>query len=330
MKYVDLKKFTDENGACPIYLFEGEETYFHVKGEELLKTRFVQEPTLDYVSYDGATLKGERLMAFTDAWNSFPFISQKRLIKVTEFYPSEKEYDVYLKKAFANANPDAILLIVNTGKGKTGVASLSKKPNVTTVDCSRADRETIKKWIYLTCKREDVYVDGVSCERLTEYCVGDMSRIAKETEKLLGYCHAKSLQHLTDEIIDLLVYPDTEYKIYELATALANKNYSVFMRISQELLTKGCNEHVQLSSLAGYFKNVYDCSVLGGSEKEIATALGLREYGVKKNREHARALGKEKTLSLYETTYEAISNVKCGKRMPSAALQEVVAKLFFK
>ena len=329
MKYVDLKKFTDENGAKPIYLFEGEETYFHVKGEEMLKSRFVQEPMLDYASYDGAAMKGERLIELIDAWNCFPFVSQKRMLKITEFYPTEKEYDGYLKKAFERANPDAILLIVNTTKGKTGSVSLAKKPNVTSVDCARADKETIKKWIYGTCKREGVYVDGVSCELLTDYCVGDMSRVAKETEKLLTYCKAKALQRLTDEVIDLLVYPDTEYKIYELATAIANKNHGAFIKISQELLTKGCNEHVQLSSLAGYFKNVYDCSLLSGTEKDIATALGLREYGVKKNREHAKALGKEKTLRLYEATYEAISNVKCGKRTPPAAMQEVIARLFF-
>lgn len=49
MKYVEFRKFTDENGAQPIYLFEGEEGYFREKGEQLLKTRFVQEPTLDYI-----------------------------------------------------------------------------------------------------------------------------------------------------------------------------------------------------------------------------------------------------------------------------------------
>ena len=40
VKYVDFKKFTDENGAKPIYLFEGEEAYFREKGEVLLKSRF--------------------------------------------------------------------------------------------------------------------------------------------------------------------------------------------------------------------------------------------------------------------------------------------------
>lgn len=329
MKYVDLKKYTDEHGAMPIYLLEGEEVYFHTKGEEMLKTRFVQESTLDFTSFDGATLKGESLKKLTDAVNSFPFISQKRMVKVTEFYPSEKDYETYLKSAFEQPNPESILLIINSAKPKIGSAVLSKKSNVTHVDCGRADEETIRKWIYLTCKKEGVFIDGASCERLTAYCVSDMSRISKETEKLLCYCQAKGETHLTDEIIDMLVYPDSEYKIYELATALAKRNYGAFMRISEELSTKGFNEHAQLSSLVGYFKNVYDCSLLGGSEKEIASALGLREYGVKKNREHAKLLGAKNTLRLYETTYTAMSNIKCGKRTPQSALQEVIAQLFF-
>lgn len=329
LEYVDLKKFTDENGAKPIYYFEGEEVYFHTKGEEFFKSRFVQEPTLDFTSFDGAGLKGENIKKLTDAVNSFPFISQKRMVKVTEFYPSEKDYETYLKPAFENANPESILLIINSAKPKTGSVSFTKKPNVTYVNCARAQDETICKWIYLTCKREGVFIDGTSCERLRAYCVSDMARVAKETEKLLCYCQAKSVTHLTDEIIDMLVYPDSEYKIFELTTAIAKRNYASFMRISEELLTKGFNEHAQLSSLVGYLKNVYDCSQMRGSEKDIATALGIKEFVVRKNREHAKALGAKKTLWLYETTYMAMSNIKCGKRTPQSAMQEVIAQLFF-
>ena len=46
MKYVDFRKYTDENGAQPIYLFEGEEVYFREKGEALLKARFLQDRLL--------------------------------------------------------------------------------------------------------------------------------------------------------------------------------------------------------------------------------------------------------------------------------------------
>ena len=77
MKYTDFRKFTDEKGAQPIYLFEGEEVYFREKGEELLKSRYLQEPTLDYTSFDGARIKGDGWKAVVDAVNSFPFISEK-------------------------------------------------------------------------------------------------------------------------------------------------------------------------------------------------------------------------------------------------------------
>ena len=330
MKYVDFKKFTDENGACPIYLFEGEEVYFREKGEALIKSRFLQEPTLDFSSFEGSSLKGDKMLFLLDAVNSFPFVSEKRVVKVTDFYPTEKEYESYLKPLFENPPMASILLILNASKGKAGTASLEKKPNVTFIDCSRSDEETIKRWIYLTCKRAGVYADGITCGKLASYCVFDMSRISMETEKLLGYCVSKKVERLTDEIVDALVYPDTEYKKYELSNALARKNYSSFMKILKDLLSHGYNETELLSTLASYFKGLYEVSISRGSDGEIATALGLKEYAARKNREQAAKFGKEELFGYYDAVYGAISALKCGELTPSAALKWVTAKLFFK
>ncbi len=174
MKYVDFKKFTDENGAQPIYLFEGEEVYFREKGEAMLKARFLQDATLDFTSLEGNTLKGEKIKGLIDAVDSFPFLSEKRMVKVSEFYPTEKEYESYLKPLFENPPASGVLMIFNGGKGKAGSAALVKKPNVTYVDCGRSDEETIKKWIYLTCKRAGIYADSLTCGKLASYCVFDM------------------------------------------------------------------------------------------------------------------------------------------------------------
>lgn len=329
MKYVDFKKFTDENGACPVYLFEGEETYFRERGEALLRQRFLQEPTLDYVSFDGATLKGDKIRSLTEAAACFPFVSERRLVRVTEFYPTDKEYEIYLKSFFEDPPKTTILLIENSAKGKSGMAALAKKPNVTFVDCTRSDEETIKKWIYVTCKRAGIYADSVTCGKLASYCIYDMARISKETEKLLGYCEATGENRLTDELLDELVYPDAEYKLYELATALARRNYSAFMRIQKDLLTRGFNEILLLSSLVFYFKALYEVSLSRGSDREVAVALGMKEYAVKKDREQVERLGKATVFTCYRTAYEAISRTKSGELSPSAALYTVAAKLFF-
>lgn len=329
MKYIDFKKFTDENGAKPIYLFEGEEAYFREKGEAMLKARFLQEPTLDYISFDGASLKGNAYKTVTDALNCFPFMSQKRVVRITEFYPTEKDYEQYLKDVFENPPPDGLLLIINSAKPKAGLVSLAKKPNVTYVDCGKSDEETIKKWIYLTCKKEGVYADGVTCGKLASYCVLDMARVSKETEKLLCYCLAQGVSTLTDEIVDALVYPDAEYKMYELSNAIARKNYSEFMNISLDLASKGYNELSILSALSAYYKDLYEVTLLRGSDREIANVLGLKEFAVKKRREQANALGKDKLLQTYEGLYTAISCIKSGKMTPESALKTATLRLFF-
>ena len=327
MKYVELKKFTDDNGAMPIYLFEGEEVYFHEKGEALLKERFLQEPTLDYIAFEGSALKGDKLKELVNAISCFPFVSLKRVVKVTEFYPTDKEYENYLKPIFENPPQDGLLLIVNTGKGKNAV--LSKKPNVTLVDCTRSDEETIKKWIYLTCKKAGIYADGITCGKIASFCVYDMARIAGETEKLLAYCEATSSERLTDEMVETLVYADSEYKIFELANALSRKNYSAFMKIVKDLSARGFNETSLLSSLASYFKGLYETSVLEGSDKDVAISLGIKEYAAKKNREQASKFTKRELLELYNAVYVAISEIKCGEKSASSAFKAVTARLFF-
>lgn len=329
MKYVDLKKYTDDNGACPIYLLEGEECYFKERGEAMLKTRFVQETTLDYIAFDGNALKGDKIKSLTDAWAAFPFLSEKRMVKISEYYPTEKEYETYLQSYFENPPQDSILLIVNGGKGKPGTVAWSKKPNVTYVDCSRSDEETIKKWICVTCKRAGVYADGITAGKIAAFCLYDMSRISKETEKLLCYCEAEKKERLTDEIVEMMVYPDSEYKIYELANALSRKNYSAFMHIQKDLLTQGFNETSLLSSLCSYFKGLYDVANCKGSDREVALSLGLKEFAVKKNREQAQRMGKAEVLAAYEEVYGAISGIKCGELSPDSAWKRVITKLFF-
>ena len=329
MKYVEFKKFTDDNGARPIYLFEGEEVYFREKGEALLKSRFLQEPTLDFVAFDGNALKGDKMRALLEALSCFPFVSEKRVARVTDFYPTEKEYDTYLKPLFENPPADGMLIILNSAKGKLGTATLAKKPNVTFVDCSRSDEETIKKWIYITCKRDGVYIDGVTAGLLCSYCNLDMSRVAMETEKLLTYVKATGQAKIGDELVQELVYPDTEYRFYELTNAIARKNYSLFMRILNELQVKGNNEITLLSSLASYFKGLYETSLCTGGDKEVALSLGIKEYSAKKNREQVQKLGKTLVSKLYQSVYGAISDVKGGKQTPQSALKTVTARLFF-
>ena len=71
------------------------------------------------------------------------------------------------------------------------------------------------------------------------------------------------------------------------------------MRILKDLLAHGYNETELLSTLASYFKSLYEVSISRESDGEIATVLGLKEYAVKKNREQAAKFTKEELLEYY-------------------------------
>ena len=101
------------------------------------------------------------------------------------------------------------------------------------------------------------------------------------------------------------------------------------MKIVGELSVRGFNETTLLSSLAGYFRDLYEASLCRGTDKEVALALGVKEYALKKRREQASKFTKERLFEIYERVYGAISGIKNGTLVPATALKRVTAELFF-
>ena len=324
MKFVLFKKSLEE-GAAPIYLFEGEEEYFKERGEEMLKAKFLGEPSLNYSAFHGEALKGAAITSLVSAAESFPFMSEKRIVKVTDFYPSEKEYETYLKKYFEDPQPSTVLLIINSAPPKGKVFDWKKAPNVTRVDCSRADDETVLRWIFTQFKRAGVAADAECCERIMEYCLGDMSRIAGETEKLIAY--AADSKKITSEDVDAIVYRDTDYKIYEMANALGAKNSGKYFSVLNELTGKGIDAMTVLNSLCSYFRGMFEISLLNKPDAETAVALGMKEYAVKMTRRQINVFGARRVKDSFFAINETINEIKNGVLSPEGALIKVNAHL---
>lgn len=326
MKFVLFKKSLEE-GAAPVYLFDGEEEYFKERGEEMLKEKFLGEPSLNYTSFRGETLKGDAISSLIAAAESFPFMSEKRIVKVTDFYPTEREYTAYLKKYIENPQSTTILLIVNSDRSKGKSFDLKKVKGITWVDCSKADEDTVLRWIFTQFKRNGIAIDTECCERIMRYCLADMSRIVGETQKLLAY--AGKGKTITGDDVDAIVYRDADYKIYEMTNALGMRNFGKYETILTELLGKGMDEMGVLNSLCSYFRNMFEIALLHKPDAETAAALGMKEYAVKMSRRQAEAFGHIRVKSCYFRILDTVNAVKSGKISPQGALLKVNAHLFF-
>ena len=303
---------------------EGNDAYFRIKGEDMIKAAFLQMPELNFTTLEGEMLKGNSLSELVSAVECVPFMSEKRIVKVSEFHPSDTDYERHLKSTFENFPAETILLIVNS-EGKKGV-DLKHKACVTYVDCSVADEETVTKWVYITLRNAKISASVEVCTLIARYCQCNMSRVALEVEKLIDY---KKEGELTREEIDALVYKDTDYRIYEMTNAVSRRDFNTFVTIETELCRKVGDETNVLSGLFSYFKNLLIIVTSADSDSKLSELLKMKEYGVKKSREQAKAIGEEKLKDLVSDIYSALAEIKCGNLTPNSALQAVNNKIFF-
>ncbi len=323
MKYIELKNDIKE-GARGVYLFEGDDAYFRENGVKQVKDAFLSMPELNFASFDGETLKGGAIQDLVSALESFPFMSEKRIVKVSEFYPSESEYEKFLKPLFADFPASSVLLIVNS-QSKKGV-DLKRRGGVTYVDCNRADGETVAKWAYITLKRAGYPADAAACDAIAAYCLNDMARVSVEVEKLINYAPEKTL---TRADVDELVYKDADYRIYEMTNAVARRDFDKFCEIRRDLVKKAGDEITVINGLFNYFKNLLSILQSKADDYELSALLKMKEYGVKKSREQARAIGRKKLEIYVEKLYAAASGVKCGEITPQSALSGCENYIFF-
>ena len=128
MKFTELKNFIAQGGGG-IFLLQGEDAYFLHNAEKMIKNAYLQMPELNFTSFDGETLKGGAISRLTDALSAFPFMAEKRVVKVTGFYPTEQDYEKYLKPFFSAFPETAVLVIVNA-QAKKGAADLRRKAGI--------------------------------------------------------------------------------------------------------------------------------------------------------------------------------------------------------
>lgn len=324
MKFTQLKDDIKE-GARSIYLIEGDDAYFRTKAEEQIKSAFLEMPELNFTTFDGAQYKGANLTDITSALSAFPFMAEKRIVKITDFYPTEADYDKYLKSFFENFPETSVAIIVNGQGGKKG-ADLKRKKCVTYIDCNKANRETVAKWAYLTMKRAGVSSTVEACEAVADYCLCDMARVSKEVDKLIEYGREGGV---TKEVVDELVYKDADYRVYQMTGAISRRDYAGFSEICYDLLNKGFDENAVIASLLSYFKNLLTVLTSDMSDRELATSLKMTDYVLGKTKQQARSIGEKKLIAFINALYSLSSEFKSGQITQRGAFESAIARVFF-
>lgn len=301
LKFTEFKNALENGEDFCVCLFEGEDAFFQKRGLELLKAKFLTEPSINYVSFD-ENVTGENLISSLEA---YPFMSKKRFTVVNNFYPSAEILKTI--EGFLN-NPlkEGLFVILNDKPFE----KFKKYSAIKVIDCSKSSSELIARWIKAKCTQSGVEIDGQTASLIAEYCLLDMSRVEMETAKLIDYVWDKKIVCKQD--VDEMVAQDTEFKIYQLTDYIGKKKFSLALSIINEMRNKGETPQRLLSSIYNYFRKLLHVAISNKSIAEIANSLDIKEYPAKKLKEQSEFFKKKALKNAVDVLTDADFKIKSG------------------
>jgi DNA polymerase-3 subunit delta len=272
----------------PVYFLMGEEPYFIDKITELLIDNVLPD---DCRTFDQQVLYGAdtRAVDIIHAAKQFPsMMSERRLIVVREAQ-LVKELELlenYVKQPLAST-----VLVINYKYSKydTGGRNSEKKKalmaavrkNGLLFDSERIRDYKMPAFIHNTLKTRGITADEKSVRMLVEHLGNDLSLLSKELDKLHILLSAKSINHITPEIVEENVGISKEYNNFELVNAIAKKDVLKANRIVRHF---GRNPKVYsiqktLPMLFNYFVNLLICHYEDDkSESAIMKIFNFHHY----------------------------------------------------
>lgn len=300
MRIEQLKNALNER-IEPIYLISGNDGYFCELAVKTLVKKCVTSPELNFASFDGKYAlanRNEIVMGLLQ----YPFMSEKRLIVLREFYPTAKDlkgskFEEYFKKPADTA----VLAIVNS----LPCDALKKCAGMCFVDCGKADEAVLLKYISVTFKRAGLIITTANARLLCEFCKSEMTRISVEVEKLCAYCQGEV--EVTEADIRALVTKEQEYQLYELTEKVARKRFDEAYAIVSELQAANNDTMRLFSALYNYFRRLFFCATAQRRDAKLANLLGVKEYAITKSCEQAKRFTPKRLKQIVDifTRYDA-------------------------
>ena len=305
MEYTEFKQTIGVQNPPKICLFEGEEVYLAEDGLKYLLDTFVDFPEMDFARLDGEEVSHQDLV---NQALSFPFMSRKRLVAVTEFYPTTSMVNNALKDLFNELPDSTIVAILN----RKSCDPIKKQKSVTTISCVKQQPAFLSKWIVKEFSKHDKIISASLATKIAEYSLMDMTKIFNEVQKLSSYIGSR--KEVTEGDIDAVVIKDTEYKIYEMTDFVGKRDFDKALTIVTDMLNNGEAPQRLLVSLYYYYRKLFHVAISNESDAVLATALSMKEYAVKKLRQQAKAFKVKSLKTAIDTLADADYSFKSGIR----------------
>lgn len=318
-----LNQDIKEHSFKPIYLLYGEEAYLRNSYKNKLKAAIIGDDTMNISCFEGKNLDLNELIRMAD---TMPFFAEKRLIVVEEsnFFKSPSEEFL----AYLPSMPDTTCIVfVESLVDKRGRLFKKVREFGYAAEMERQDFNRLARWAAGILSKEKRKITGRTMELLLSKTGDDMEHIQMELEKLISYTMGREV--ITDEDVEAICTVRVTNKIFDMVSAIVNRQTRKAMDLYEDLLTLKEPPMRILFLIARQFNQLLQVKELLGNGMDkgtIAARLKLQPFVVGKMIPQAKQFSREQILSYVTLCVEAEEAVKSGRLKERLAVELLITK----
>lgn len=294
---MSVKQLTEDikNGTlASVYYIYGEEEYLKRTYFDQLKNAGAPElPEFNLIEINGRNFD---LIDFTNSVNSYPMMSEHKVVAVTDFENDmlKKDFSAKLTETLKNV-PDFCTVIFYDGelkrdKSNAALSKIMKNAGAVDVSVGHPSLSGLASWCIRHFKSGGKRADEAVLKRLFDRSGTDMLVLSNEIKKL---CSGVDGEIITVADVDALATRNIEADRYRMIDAFCNSNYSELLSVIDDLYSQGVDD-ISIANVLYYAfldlwhaRETLDCR---RSRAELVSVMGMRPFVADRTLRNARGL----------------------------------------
>ncbi len=331
---IKLKKQLKDGKLSPLYLFYGDEEYLR---ETYVKRVTDMVPDGGFPEFNRIKLEGTDipLSEYDDAWESFPMMTDKKLIHIKNsgiFKPQRKkkedaatpeEKKEFWTEKFKRISDDTVVIFDEAAVDKRGVLYKAASKAGQVVEFNYMSEADLVTWVIKQCLDRKVKMSKENAYYLITLCDPGLNNLNNELNKLFEYCDGEILR----SDIERVVSKSMQVVAFELTDAIMEGDAAKAMSVLGGIKTVDYNNGAfsTLYLMLSNFEKLLRVKLMSDSpQTEIISALGLGPFIGRKYIERAALYSADSIRWMIKRVAEIDLAVKEGRVGEWDALEQYV------
>ena len=274
---MNYNQFLNSQKTLNAYVFEGD-GFLVQKSLNFLKQQLGIQSEYDVSRFDSENFSADALI---ESCEQVSFFAQNRLVVVSNLANVSEADKKKLTSYVAQINPMCTLVFVdNLQKGTFDFLKIEKVNLV-------LNELELKDFAIKTFKQRGKTISSQTATELVACCNKDVNKLNLEIEKLCAYLGER--QEVVTEDIKLLVPQSEEVVVFELTTALGQKNASKSLSILYKLMGTVEQNNKLFALMSTTFQRMFFSTASKGlTNSQIAQKFNVKEFAISKAKDLAK------------------------------------------